>query len=167
MARANNDPLRRWETAFLFLGAAASASLLAWNAREAWLAVQDTPFQAIGHGIYGAKLLLLEAALVAPFIVLSLLSDALVRETHRARYRVAGLTISVAAGVGVFAMLLRSMPEHRAGAIDHLMASVVPALLFLSVCAGLYGALVWLAQHGRLDHFMDGGASGSSPRGHE
>lgn len=168
MARVNNDALHRWEIALLFLGAAASAILLAWNARDAWLQFEGTELQAMSLGLYGAKLVLLESALVAPFIVLSLLASALLRETQRASYRIAGLTISFAASAGVFAMLLLGLiPVHLADEIDRLTAAVVPALLFLAVCAGLYGALVWLAQHRRQDGFMDGEAPRSSRRGHD
>lgn len=165
MARASNDALRRWETSLLWIGAIASASLLAWNARDAWVHLQGTQFQAMSLGFYGAKLLMLESALIAPFIVLSLLGNALLRETQRATYRIAGLTISFAASAGVFAMLLLGLiPVHLTDAIDRLMAAVVPALLFLAVCAGLYGALVWLAQHGRLDSVMDGRAPSATHR---
>jgi NhaP-type Na+/H+ or K+/H+ antiporter len=97
----------------------------------------------------------MEAALLAPFVVLALLSRSLLRETTRHRYRWAGMAISLAASIGVVAMLLSGLvPVDLEEAMDTLLGHVVPALVFLSACALLYGGLIWLAQHGRLEAFM-------------
>lgn len=164
MVRMLSDRLRRAEVLLLGCGALAASVLLIVNAG-------DDLRHFIGGGtpgshaaIYGLKLLLMEAALLAPFVVLALLSRSLLRETNRQRYRWAGMAISLAASVGVVAMLVAGLiPVDLEEAVDTLIGNVVPALLFLSGCALLYGGLIWLAQHGRLEAFMPSSDGSASP----
>lgn len=155
MVRVLSDRLRRAELLLLGTGALAASVLLALNAGDdlSHLVRGDVP--KVHAAIYGLKLVLMEAALLAPFIVLALLSRALLRETTRHRYRWAGLGISLAASAGVVAMLLSGLiPVDLEEAFDTLIGSVVPALMLLSGCALLYGGLIWLAQHARLETFV-------------
>ena len=128
--------------------------LLVWRVRDdlAWLVADASGASA--WIMFGAKLSLLEAALMAPWVILSLLSRALLRETERARYRLAGLAITVGACLGVVALLtVGRMSVHLDAPIDSLLGEAVPALLLLTGCAVLYGGLVFLAQHGALERF--------------
>jgi putative copper export protein len=155
MARVLSDRLRRIEVGLLGLGALSASLLLVANAGEDLRHFIDGQTPAVHAAIYGLKLLLMEAALLAPFLVLALLGRSLLRETTRHRYRWAGMGISLAASVGVVVMLVSGLiPVDLEEAIDTLIGSVVPALMLLSVCALLYGGLIWMAQHGRLEAFM-------------
>lgn len=156
MVRSLSDRLRRAEVLLLGTGAIATSVLLLANAGEDLRHFIDGRTSGGHVAIYGLKLLLMEAALLAPFLVLALLSRSLLRETTRHRYRWAGVGISLAASVGVVAMLVSGLiPVDLEEAMDTLLGHVVPALVFLSACALLYGGLIWLAQHGRLEAFMD------------
>jgi len=155
MVRMLSDRLRRAELLLLVSGAVATSVLLLMNAGDDLRHFIDGQTAATHVAIYGLKLMLMEAALLAPFLVLALLSRSLLRETTRQRYRWAGVAISLAASVGVVAMLLAGLiPVDLEEAMDTLLGHVVPALVFLSACALLYGGLIWLAQHGRLEAFM-------------
>lgn len=150
-----SDRLRRAEVFLLGGGAIAASLLLLANAGDDLRHFVDGRTPGTDAAIYGLKLMLMEAALLAPFLVLALLSRSLLRETTRNRYRWAGMGISLAASLGVVAMLVSGLiPVDLEQAIDTLLGNVVPALLFLSGCALLYGGLIWLAQHGRLEAFM-------------
>lgn len=152
MVRMLSDPLRRAEVLLLLAGAIAASVLLALNAGEDLHRLLEDDVPTVHAAIYGLKLLLMEAALLAPFLVLALLSRALLRETTRHRYRWAGLAISLSACVGVIGMLASGLiPVDLEDAVDTLIGSVVPALVLLSGCALLYGGLIWLAQHARLE----------------
>lgn len=166
MVRLLSDRLRRAEVLLLGSGAVAASVLLIINAGKDLRHFIDGHTPGTHAVIYGLKLMLMEAALLAPFVVLALLSRSLLRETTRHRYRWAGMGISLAASVGVVAMLVSGLiPVDLEEAIDTLLGNVVPALVFLSACALLYGGLIWLAQHGRLESFMapPGGPSNRSP----
>lgn len=155
MVRDRSDRLRRVEVLLLGSGALAASVLLIVNAGEDLSHFIDDQTPAVHAAIYALKLMLMEAALLAPFVVLALLGRSLLRETTRSRYRWAGMAISLAASVGVVAMLVSGLiPVDLEEAMDTLLASVVPALMLLSGCALLYGGLIWIAQHGRLEHFM-------------
>lgn len=164
MVRRLSDRLRRAEVLLLGTGAIAASLLLLANAGDDLRHFIDGRTPGAHAAIYGLKLMLMEAALLAPFLVLALLSRSLLRETTRHRYRWAGVGISLAASVGVVAMLVAGLiPVDLEEAIDTLLGNVVPALVFLSACALLYGGLIWLAQHGRLEAFM---ASPDEPSNH-
>ena len=168
MSRPSNDRLRRFELLLLTLGAVSTGVLLALEAKNelAQLAAAET--RGVILVMYGLKLLMMELALLAPYLVLGLLGGALMRETGRWSYRAMGLVISIAASGGVIGMLLAGMvPVALGDAMDVVIGDVVPALLFLSGCALLYGGLVWLAQHGRLDAFMPGAGKHASPSPHD
>ncbi len=155
MVRMLSDRLRRAEILLLGCGALAASVLLVANAGDDLRHFIDGHTPGPHAAIYGLKLLLMEAALLAPFVVLALLSRSLLRETTRNLYRWAGMAISLAASVGVVAMLVAGLiPVDLEEAMDTLLGNVVPALVFLSACALLYGGLIWLAQHGRLEAFM-------------
>lgn len=150
MTPAVSERLRRSELLLLTLGAITASLLLAASVRDDLARVLDGTLPAMYAAIYGLKLVLMEAALLAPFVVLALLSRALLRETARSIYRWAGFGISVAASVGVVVMLGAGLvPMDLEEAVDTLIANVVPALMLLSACALLYGGLIWLAQHQR------------------
>ncbi|GAB3729039.1 hypothetical protein GCM10028794_03110 [Silanimonas algicola] len=155
MVRMLSDRLRRAEVLLLGCGAMAASVLLVINAGDDLRHFIGGETPGSHAAIYGLKLLLMEAALLAPFVVLALLSRSLLRETTRNVYRWTGMAISMAASIGVVAMLLAGLiPVDLEEAMDTLLGNVVPALVFLSVCALLYGGLIWLAQHGRLEAFM-------------
>lgn len=155
MVRMLSDRLRRAEVLLLWAGALAASVLLALNAGEDLRALVEGEVPTVRAALYALKLLLVEAALLAPFVVLTLMSRALLRETTRHRFRWAGMAISLAASVGVVAMLVAGLiPVDLEEAMDTLIASVVPALVLLSSCALLYGGLIWLAQHARLEAFV-------------
>lgn len=155
MARMLSDRLRRAEVTLLGCGALAASALLVINAGDDLRHFIDGHTPGPHAAIYGLKLILMEAALLAPFVVLALLSRSLLRETNRHGYRWAGMAISLAASVGVVGMLMAGLiPVDLEEAMDTLLGNVVPALLFLSACALLYGGLIWLAQHGRLEAFI-------------
>lgn len=158
MVRTRSDRLRRLELILLAIGAITASLLLAANARDDLGHLVDGTLPSVHSAIYGMKLLLMEAALLAPFIVLALLSRALLRETERSTYRWAGFAISLGASAGVIAMLMAGLvPVDLEEAVDTLLANVVPALVLLSACALLYGGLIWLAQHGRLESVSEHG----------
>lgn len=162
MVRMLSDRLRRAEVLLLGCGAFAASVLLIANAGEDLRHFIDGRTPGPHAAIYGLKLMLMEAALLAPFVVLALLSRSLLRETTRNLYRWAGMAISLAASVGVVGMLVAGLiPVDLEEAMDTLLGNVVPALVFLSGCALLYGGLIWLAQHGRLEAFSapEGGRS--------
>lgn len=164
MARELSDRLRRAEVLLLGSGAFAASALLVLNAGDELRHFIDGQTPAVHAAIYGLKLMLMEAALLAPFIVLALLGRSLLRETTRRGYRWAGMAISLAASVGVVAMLMSGLiPVDLEEAMDALLGSVVPALMLLSACALLYGGLIWVAQHGRLEGFMGSTQSPTSP----
>lgn len=164
MARLLSDRLSRAEVLLLIAGALAASVLLALNAGDDLRRLVQPDVPTVHAAIYGLKLLLIEAALLAPFLVLALLSRALLRETTRHRYRWAGMAISLAASVGVVAMLVSGLiPVDLEEAMDTLISSVVPALVLLSSCALLYGGLIWLAQHARLEAFVSPAAPSSRP----
>lgn len=154
MARLTSDRLHRLELLLLGLGALSTSLLIAFGAGQVFSPdASPTPAAATAF-VYAAKLLLMESALLAPFVVLALMSKALLRETQRFRYRLPGLGLSASAISGVILLLVSGMmPLDLREALDTLLARVVPALLMLSACAILYGALIWLAQHGRLERF--------------
>jgi hypothetical protein len=155
VVRKLSDRLRRAEVLLLGGGAAAASVLLLANAGDDLRHLIAGPTLGTHAAIYGLKLMLIQAALLAPFIVLALLSRSLLRETTRHRYRWAGMGISLAASVGVVAMLVSGLiPVELEEAMDTLLGNVVPALVFLSGCALLYGGLIWLAQHSQLESFM-------------
>lgn len=152
MVRLLSDRLRRFELLMLGLGALSASALLAVNAWDDIRELLEGNLAGIHSVVYGLKLLLMEAALLAPFVVLAHLSRALLRETTRQRYRWAGLAISLAASAGVVGLLMGDVIHvDLEEALDALIASVVPALVLLSGCALLYGGLIWLAQHGKLE----------------
>lgn len=152
MARAPCDRLRRFELLLLGSGAVAASVLLAIDAGGQMRLIVEGG-ASLGHmAIYGLKLLLMEAAILAPFILLTLLSGALLRETAHGRYRWAGLGISVAASAGVVIMLIAGLVAvHLQDTVTTLVANAVPALVLLSACGLLYGGLIQLARHGRLE----------------
>lgn len=165
MVRVLSDRLRRLEVALLGLGALSASVLLVINAGDDLRHFVDGQTPAVHAAIYALKLLLMEAALLAPFVVLALLGRSLLRETTRHRYRWAGMGISLVASVGVVAMLVLGLiPVDLEEAVDTLISSVVPALVLLAVCALLYGGLIWIAQHGRLEAFMGASPPPSSRR---
>lgn len=162
MVRRLSDPLRRAEVLLLVAGALAASILLVLNAGDDLRQLVESDVPTVHAAIYGLKLLLMEAALLAPFLVLALLSRALLRETTRHRYRWAGMAISLAASGGVVAMLVMGLiPVDLEEAMDTLLSNVVPALMLLSACALLYGGLIWLAQHARLETFVSPGTRSS------
>ncbi len=168
MVRSLSDRLRRIEIRLLTLGALACAALLVWHVRDdlAWLVAEAAGISA--WVMFGAKLSLLEAALMTPWFILSLLSRALLRETQRARYRLAGLAITVAACLGVVVLLtVGRMTVHLDAPVDSLLGEAVPALLLLTGCAVLYGGLVFLAQHGALERFSPSPSPPASRQGPE
>jgi len=159
-----SDRLRRAEVVLLACGAFAASVLLVANAGDDLRHFIDGETPGPHAAIYGLKLVLMESALLAPFVVLALLSRSLLRETTRHAYRWAGMAISLAASVGVVAMLVAGLiPVDLEEAMDTLLGNVVPALLFLSACALLYGGLIWRAQHGRLEAFMPSADARTSP----
>jgi hypothetical protein len=164
MVRSLSDRLRRSEVRLLTLGALACAALLVWHVRDD-LASLVADGAGIGAWVmFGAKLSLLEAAMMTPWVILSMLSRALLRETERARYRFAGLAITVSACLGVAALLtVGRMNVHLDAPVDSLLGEAVPALLLLTGCAVLYGGLVFLAQHGALERFSPRPSSPASP----
>ena len=163
MARRASDHLHRVELAVLCAGAVAASALLSMNASDELDRLRGGELSALLVGIYGLKLLLLEAALLAPFLVLALLGRSLLRETGRCRYRCAGLAISVSATLGVVGMLVSGLiAVDLEQAMDTLIGNVVPALVLLTVCAALYGGLIRLAQQGRLEAFTPGPAAPAS-----
>jgi len=150
MVPVRSDRLRRFEILLLALGAVSASLLLAASARKELGYLVDGSLSTLHAGIYAMKLLLMEAALLAPFVVLAMLGRALLRETTRSGYRFAGLGISAAALAGVLAMLLLSlMPTDYEKTVNTLAGDVVPALVLLAVCALLYGGLIGLAQRRR------------------
>lgn len=164
MTRPSSDRLRRLELALLATGALGASLLLAVNARADLGHLLGEPLPRLQIGIYSMKLLMMEAALLAPFVVLALLGRALRRETGRSPYRWAGLGISLGASAGVLAMLLAGLvPIDLEEALDTLVASVVPALVLLTACAGLYGGLIRLARHAKLETITPGQAKPASP----
>lgn len=164
MSRPSNDRLRRFELLLLTLGAVTTGVLLGMEAKNELVHLGAAQTRGIFLVMYGLKLLMMELALLAPYLVLAMLGRALIRETTRWYYRAMGLAISLAASAGVVAMLLAGMvPVTLEEAIDAVIGDVVPALLLLSACALLYGGLVWLAQHGRLESFMPGAGEPASP----
>jgi NhaP-type Na+/H+ or K+/H+ antiporter len=168
MVRMLSDRLRRAEVLLLGCGAFAASVLLIVNAGDDLRHFIDGRTPGPHAAIYGLKLMLMEAALLAPFLVLALLSRSLLRETTRHRYRWAGMAISLAASVGVVAMLMAGLiPVELEEAMDTLLVNVVPALVFLSACALLYGGLIWLAQHARLEVFIPSKDGRSSPQGRD
>lgn len=165
MARPSSDRLRRLEVLLLTAGAVTASVLLALQAGDdlghATLAARSGALAAV----YAFKLLLMEAALLAPFTVLALLGRALFRETGQSPYRWVGLGISLAASLGVVVALWAGhAPLDLGRAVDTLVAHVVPPMLLLSACALLYGGLIWLAQHRRLTPFSPDEAPPTSPR---
>lgn len=168
MVRILSDRLRRAEILLLGCGAFAASVLLIANAGDDLRHFIDGRTAGPHAAIYGLKLMLMEAALLAPFIVLALLSRSLLRETTSHRYRWAGMAISLAASVGVVAMLMSGLiPVDLEEAMDTVLGNVVPALVFLSGCALLYGGLIWLAQHDRLEAFSAPEVARSSPSGRD
>lgn len=166
MVRLLSDRLRRAELLLLASGAVAASVLLALNAGDDLRQAVEGELGGAHTAIYGLKLLLMEAALLVPFVVLALMSRALLRETNRHRYRWAGVGISLAASLGVVGMLLAGLiPVDLTEAVDTLIGSVVPALVLLAGCALLYGGLIWLAQHGRLERFTGSSSEPASPPG--
>lgn len=164
MAPRASDRLHRVELAVLGLGATAASVLLALNARDELHRLLEGELSALVLGIYTFKLLLIEAALLAPFLVLVLLGRSLLRETGRCRYRCGGLAISLSATLGVLAMLVSGLiPVDLEQAMDTLIGNVVPALLLLTVCAGFYVGLIRIAQRGRLEAFTPTPATPASP----
>jgi hypothetical protein len=150
------------------LGAVTTGVLLAMEAKNELAQLAAAQTRGAILVMYGLKLLIMELALLAPYLVLALLGGALMRETTRWSYRAVGLVISVTASAGVVGMLLAGMvPVALEEAMDAVIGDVVPALLLLSVCALLYGGLVWLAQHGRLESFMPGAGEPASPSPHD
>jgi len=154
MSRPSSDRLRRAELALLGFGALASALLLAWNAGAPLVEAASRAQSAVSTVMYGLKLIMLEAALLAPYVVMTLLSHSLLRETQRSGFRIAGFAISLLAAAGGVAMLATGMVDvHLDAGMHTLMSEAVPALVLLTVCAGLYGGLVWLARHAELEDF--------------
>jgi len=163
--RMPSDCLSRFEVALLALGALAASVLLALGASDAFAALGAGSATAFALFVYGFKLLLMEAALLAPFVVLALLSRALLRETTRLPYRWAGVAISLGASLGVAAMLLSGLVRvDLEAAMDTLIGSVVPALMLLTACAMLYGGLIWRAQNVRLERGIPLPSERSRPR---
>lgn len=119
MVRSLSDRLRRAEVLLLGSGAIATSVLLLANAGEDLRHFIDGRTSGGHVAIYGLKLLLMEAALLAPFLVLALLSRSLLRETTRHRYRWAGVGISLAASVGVVAMLVSGLIPVDLGGDGH------------------------------------------------
>lgn len=155
MVRMLSDRLSRIEATLLALGAFAASVLLVLGASDDFAGLFEGTLPAFAIFVYGLKLLLMEAALLAPFVVLALLSRALLRETTRHRYRWAGLAISLGASAGVAAMLASGLVRvELEAAMDTLIGGVVPALVLLTTCALLYGGLIWLAQHGQLERII-------------
>ena len=155
MVRLLVDRFRRIEVLLLAAGALVASLLMALNAGKNVSALLDGQVPPLQAMIYALKLMLMEAALLAPFLVLVLLSRALLRETSRHRYRWAGMAISLLASAGVIVMLTTGLVRvDLAEAMDALIGNVVPALVLLSTCALLYGGLIWMAQHGRLERIM-------------
>ncbi|GIX37054.1 MAG: hypothetical protein KatS3mg127_0293 [Silanimonas sp.] len=155
MARSGPDRLRRLELALLGLGALASAALLLVKACGGLAPLAGRmELPGVQLTLYVAKLALTETALLAPHLVLGLLGRALLRETRQRRYRWAGLLLSAVASLGVVAMLAAGLVAiDLEDALDRLVAGVVPALILLAGCALAYGALIWRAQHARLEPF--------------
>lgn len=152
MVRLLIDPFRRVEVVLLYTGALIASLLLAVNAGRNVSSLLEGEVAPLQAAVYGLKLMLIEASLLAPFLVLVLLSRALLRETSRHRYRWAGMVISLLASAGVVAMLATGLIRvDLEEAVDALIGSVVPALVLLSSCALLYGGLIWMAQHGSLE----------------
>ena len=79
MVRKLSDRLRRAEVLLLGSGAAAASVLLLANAGDDLRHFIAAPTSGTHAAIYGLKLMLMEAALLAPFIVLALLSRSLLR----------------------------------------------------------------------------------------
>lgn len=155
MVRLLVDRFRRIEVLLLAAGALVASLLMALNAGKNVSALLEGDVPPMQAAIYALKLMMMEAALLAPFFVLVLLSRALLRETSRHRYRWAGMAISLLASAGVVAMLVTGLiPVDLEEAMDTLIGSVVPALVLLSTCALLYGGLIWMAQHGQLDRVI-------------
>lgn len=164
MTRPSSDRLRRLELALLATGALGASLVLAVNVRADLGHLPDDPLHRLHIGIYGMKLLMMGAALLAPFVVLALLGRALRRETGRNPYRWAGLGISLGASVGVLAMLLAGLvPIDLEEALDTLLASVVPALVLLTACACLYGGLIRLARQAKLEAVTAGETTPANP----
>jgi len=91
-------------------------------------------------------------------VVIGLLSRSLLRETNRSAFRIAGLAISLLAAAGGVAMLASGMVDvHLDAGMHNLMSEAVPTLVLLTVCAALYGGLVWLARHADLETFSRSG----------
>lgn len=163
MARMSNDGLGRFEVSLLATGAVAASVLLAVSASDHLALLLGGSLPGMAATIYGLKLVLMEAALLAPFVVLALLSRALLRETTRHRYRWAGVAISLAASLGAAAMLLSGLVKvDLEEAMNSLIGSVVPALVLLTGCALLYGGLIRLARHRRLERIRP--LASGSPR---
>lgn len=162
MARAPSDRLRRFELLLLGSGAVAASVLLALDAGDQVRLIVESGV-SLGHmAIYGLKLLMMEAAILAPFVMLTLLSGALLRETARGRYRWAGLGISMTASAGVVLMLIAGLVAVQLeGTVTTIVANVVPALVLLSACGLLYGGLIRLARHGRLERVSPSSAPAS------
>ena len=155
MVRLLVDRFRRIEVLLLAAGALVASVLMALNAGKNVAALLEGDVPPVQAAVYALKLMMMEAALLAPFFVLVLLSRALLRETSRHRYRWAGMAISLLASAGVVSMLVTGLiPVDLEEAMDTLIGSVVPALVLLSTCALLYGGLIWVAQHGRLEKIM-------------
>lgn len=154
MSRPSSDRLRNAELAVLGVGAFAAALLLAWNAGAPLFDAGSRAQSSLATGMYALKLVMLEAALLAPYVVIALLSRSLLRETNRRAFRIAGLAISLLAAAGGSAMLASSMVDvHLDAGMHNLMSEAVPALVLLTVCAVFYAGLVWLARHAELEDF--------------
>jgi len=152
MVRLLVDRFRRIELVLLSAGAVAASLLMVMVAGGKITALLDGDVPPLRAAMYGLKLLLMEAALLAPFLVLALLGRALQREAPKRHFRWAGVAISLLASAGVAVILLGGfLPANLEAAKYTLVAGVVPALVLLSACALLYGGLIRLAQHAKAE----------------
>lgn len=141
------DRLRRIELGLLGLGALACLLLLGLQAHEDLHALTAAAAGLLPTLLLAGRLLLVAAALLAPWLILALLGAALRREPIRPFYRWAGMALSGIALLGAIGLLTAGRrASHWRVPLDAVISEALPALLLLTACALLYGGLVFLAR---------------------
>ncbi len=152
MSLPTTDTIRRIELTLLVIGAVIAAAGVVVGSMDFFARVQALSMSDLTTLlIAGLKLLLVEAAVLAPFVVLAMLSHALMRESPRRRYRIAGLSVSLITSLAVCAWLLTNSLSGIDSTLMALTGLAAPALLILAMSAAIYGILIWSARHAVLE----------------
>jgi hypothetical protein len=140
--------VRRAELAVLAISGLITAGLVLAAARRVWPDGLDFDLPWLANAaLTTLKLLLLEAALLAPLLALGLLGQSLYRETQRLRDVSLGFGISAATSLLVIGLLLNGAVRLSVdAALGDLIESAVLPLGVLMVSGSLYGALIWRAR---------------------